>query len=309
MRIAVTGGAGFVGADLLRQIVERGDEAAVLARTPSKLPDLPGLRIVKGALEDETALAELARGADVFLHLAGVTHARRAADYRTVNVDGAARAAKAAAEAGVKFIHISSMSARAPETSPYARSKFDSEAAVAQASGGNPWLALRLPAIFGPGDFATLPYFKLIKSGLALEPRTEPPARASLLYVGEAGRAILAAAAAAAPGQVYEIGDDSPEGRAWAEIGAALGEVMGKAPRRLRVPRAPIAAYHGLLRAVENALGRNPSVREGQVNEFFHPDWTARDNLLSDAVGWRPETGLKEGFAKTVLWYQEHDLL
>jgi len=70
-----------------------------------------------------------------------------------------------------------------------------------------------------------------------------------------------------------------------------------------------IAAYHGLVRAAESALGRTPSVREGQINEFFHADWVARDNLLSAVGPWRPKTPLKEGFAKTACWYQEHGLL
>ncbi len=308
MRVAVTGGTGFVGADLVRQLIQQGSEVTALARDPTKLEASDKMRVVKGDLENERAMAELAEGADLFIHLAGVTHARRIEDYTRTNVDGAVRAAKAAAKTGAAFIHISSMSARAPHVSPYAGSKFESEGAVATASGDNPWLALRLPAIYGPGDMVTLPYFKLVKSGLALEPRTPEPARASILYVGEASQAILAAAGAE-PGRVYEVGDDAPEGRAWTEIGALLGEIYGNKPRVIRVPRGLIAAYHGLLRSAESAMGRNPSVRAGQVNEFFHPDWVARDNLLTEAAAWRPEITLQEGFAKTVRWYQEHGLL
>ena len=47
----------------------------------------------------------------------------------------------------------------------------------------------------------------------------------------------------------------------------------------------------------------------GNFLQFADPDWVARDNLLSAACGWRPETPLKEGFAKTACWYQEHGLL
>ncbi|MHA7870933.1 MAG: hypothetical protein ACX939_01145, partial [Hyphococcus sp.] len=59
----------------------------------------------------------------------------------------------------------------------------------------------------------------------------------------------------------------------------------------------------------ERALKRAPSVRTGQINEFFHPDWVARERLFNEAAGWRPATPLAEGFAKTALWYQERGLL
>jgi nucleoside-diphosphate-sugar epimerase len=312
-RAAVTGGTGFVGAALIEKLLNEGWDVAALARDPARLYRAQDVRVVKGDIGDETALAAIAQDTDVFFHLAGVTHARRAEDYARVNVTGAEAAARAAARAGARLVHASSMSARMPAVSPYAKSKFDSEAAVARAaaetSGGAPWITLRLPAIYGPRDMVTLPFFKLVKAGLALAPQTSPAARASILYVEDAAGALLTAAAQAPAGAVYEVGDERPEGHAWAEIGAVLGEVLGKRPLALAVPRPAIALYHGAVRAFEGALSRAPSVREGQINEFFHPDWVARDNLLAAACDWRPQTPLQEGFAKTIRWYQEHDLL
>lgn len=307
-KAAVTGGTGFVGAALIEKLLNDGWSVAALARDPARLENASSLAVVPGDLEDENALATLSQGADVFFHLAGVTHARRREDYRRINVAGAERAARAASTAGARFVHASSISARLPDVSPYARSKRESERAVADAAGEN-WLAVRLPAIYGPRDSVTLPYFKLVRSGFALEPKTQSPARASILYVDDAAGALIAAAQSPLRNQVLEAGDESDEGRSWAEIGKALGDVFDRRTRAIRVPRPVIAAYHGLLRSVETALGRAPSVREGQINEFFHADWVARDNLLSDACGWRPQTLLEEGFAKTVRWYQEHDLL
>ncbi len=309
MRVAVTGGTGFVGTALITRLIDKGIEVRALARNPDRFNAPQNITVLRGGLEDEAALSALAEGADIFFNLAGVTHARKADEYYQTNVDGAARAARAAAAQGAKLVHISSISARAPEVSPYARSKYESEAAIRAASGDNPWLALRLPAIYGPGDLVTLPYFKLVKMGLALEPRTPTPAHASILYVEDAAAAIVIASSSAPPRAVYEIGDDRPEGHAWSEIGAILGDQLAKRPRTIRVPRTLIGAYHKIISAAERALGRKPSVREGQVNEFFHPDWVARSDLLSDVTPWRPTTPLKEGFAKTALWYQKNDLL
>ncbi len=308
-RIAVTGGTGFIGAALIDQLIANGFEVRALARNAKRVKRAGEIEIVEGSLENEDALARLAAGADVFLHLAGETHAHSEQDYARINVSGAERAAAAAAKAGARFIHASSLSARKPETSPYARSKFDSEKAVADASAGNAFLALRLPAIYGPGDLVTLPYFKLLKSGFAFEPATESPARASLLFVEDAASAFIAAATRGEPGLVYEVEDDAAEGRPWSEIGKTLSGVFGNNAMALRIPKPAVALLHEGVRAAESIFGKTPSIRQGQVNELFHPDWVARHNLFGAATGWRATTSLKEGFAKTVRWYQEQGLL
>lgn len=309
MRIAVTGGTGFVGAALIDRLLREGASVSALVRNPSLYQPPGDVKIIAGDLDNQDALTSLADGAELFVHLAGLTHARKVAEYRHVNTIGAANAARAAADQGAQFVHVSSLSARAPHISPYAQSKYESESAIAAASGANAWLTLRLPAIYGPGDYATLPYFKLVKAGFALEPMTQTPARASLLYVDDAADAILNAARDAAKGMVYEVGDQRVTGYSWAEISAALAEALGAKTRRLRAPKALVGAYYGCFRALAMAFGRNPSVRQGQVNELFHPDWVAKDNLLTKATGWAPQTTIQEGFAKTVFWYQKNGLL
>ncbi|HNS85424.1 MAG TPA: NAD(P)-dependent oxidoreductase [Parvularculaceae bacterium] len=308
-RVALTGGTGFIGAALIDQLIAEGFAVRALARNKARVKRAGDIDIIEGDLENAAALAALADGADIFMHLAGETHARTEQDFARINVAGAERAAAAAAKAGARFVHASSLSARAPETSPYARSKFESEGAIARASAGNDWIALRLPAIYGPGDLVTLPYFKMLKSGFAFEPATETPARASLLFVEDAASAFIAAAAKGAPGNVYEVEDETPDGRTWSEIGKALSAIYGNNAMALRIPKPAIALVHEGMRAAETIFGRTPSIRQGQVNELFHPDWVARDNLFGAATGWRAATPLKEGFAKTVRWYQEQGLI
>ncbi len=308
-RVAVTGGTGFVGAALIDLLVAQHHDVVALVRDRQRLGARTNVEAVEGDLENEAALADLATGADIVIHLAGVTHAHSDADYDKVNVDGALRTAIAAQTAGARFVHASSMSARTPGVSAYAQSKFLSEETICKRLAEGNWIALRLPAIYGPGDRATLPYFRLVKSGFALEPATTPPARASILFVEDAAAALVCAAQADLPAGVYEVGDDRSDGHAWSEIGAVLGASLGRRPLAVRLPRPVVALAHNCTRLVENGLGRPPSVRSGQINEFFHPDWVARENLFSAASGWRPQTPLEEGFAKSVRWYQEQGLL
>lgn len=305
-RVALTGGTGFVGAVIIDHLLEKGIAVRVLARDRGRLKRAGAVDTVEGSLENGSTLDLLAKGASVVIHCAGLTHARRDADFAAVNAEGARRAALAARAAGAKFIHISSLAARAPHLSAYAASKHASEVAIAEVGGD--WLALRAPAMFGPGDAATLPYFRMVKHGFAPEPAASPSPRASILYVEDFAEAVLSAFTAQG-GRVYEVGDDRPDGHSWREIGAACAAALGAQPKRLRLPHWALRAYAGPASMVARLLGGAPMMTPGKVREFFHPDWAARENLLSDATDWRPETTLQEGFAKTAFWYQENGLL
>lgn len=308
-RIAVTGGAGLIGAEVINAALARGDAVVALARHPQKFV-VWGDRIslVTGDLSNAAALEKLLSGCNTVIHCAGLTHARADADYHAVNVEGAGAVARAAYAAGVAMAHASSLSARLANASPYARSKRDSEDAVRAAHPGA--VVLRLPAIYGPRDMATLPYFKMVKAGLAAEPATRPPARATLLYVDDAAAALTAAATPGAPAPgVYDVDDDAPAGRSWTEIGQILGRVLGVRTRRATTPRWALALWQSAVRLADAARGAAPTFRTGQINEIFHPDWVARDNLLSAAGIWRAKTPLEEGFAKTARWYQKAGLL
>ena len=309
-KIAVTGGTGFVGAAVIDKLLERGDSVTALARDPARLARADDVDIIRGDLNDKAAIEALVADADAVIHCAGLVKARRAQDFFDVNVEGARLVAEAAALAGgVKVVHISSLAARRPDLSLYAASKRDSEKAVAEAAGDSPWIAVRPPAIYGPGDQATLPYFKLVKSGFAPEPAAKPAPRASILFVGDVANAILVALEEAPAGGVYEIEDDRPEGWSWREIGETLAAAMDKRALALPLPRFVLASQAALGAGFARVAGRAPMVTPDKVAEFFHPDWVARDNLLSAATCWRPQTPLKEGFAKTVRWYQENGLL
>ncbi|MBI1364637.1 MAG: SDR family NAD(P)-dependent oxidoreductase [Alphaproteobacteria bacterium] len=308
-KVAVTGGTGFVGAAVIDALLESGARVTALARDPSRLARAGDLNVIRGDLRDKSSLMKLVSGADAVIHCAGLVKARRAAEFFNINAEGARAVAEAASTARAKLVHISSLAARRPELSAYAASKRASEAAVAEASGDNPWIALRAPAIYGPGDQATLPYFRLVKSGIAPEPAAKPAPRASILFVEDVARAILNALDAAPPRRVYEIGDEAPEGHSWREIGEALAASMNRRAARLPAPRFILSSYAAIGAGFSLLRGEAPMVTPGKIREFFHPDWVARDNLLSKATDWRPATPLKEGFAKTVRWYQENGLL
>lgn len=302
---AVTGGTGFLGAAIIERLLSRGDAVKALARGEGRLKSSSDrLHPIVGSLGDEHAVKALVDGADAVIHCAGLTHARRDCEFHEVNAAGAGRVAAAASKAGAFMVHVSSIAARRPEVSTYAASKRGGEDAVRAASAR--WAALRAPAIYGPGDAATLPYFRLVKSGFAPEPAATPAPRASILYVDDVADAAIATADAAPANGVYDLGDDRPEGRSWAEIGAALAAALRVQVRAIRAPRTVLLVLAGAVSSVGRAFGAAPMLTPGKIAEFFHPDWVARDNLLQSSSKWRPLIALEDGFAKAARWYKEN---
>ena len=110
---AVTGATGLVGNNLVRTLLERGDEVSVLVRGSDRreLADLV-LQVVPGDLSDPEALKTCFAGADVVAHVAasvdqGYTHVDR---LERVNVEGT-RSVCAALPEGARLVQVSSVSA------------------------------------------------------------------------------------------------------------------------------------------------------------------------------------------------------
>jgi uncharacterized protein YbjT (DUF2867 family) len=301
MLVAVTGASGFVGPHLVAALSRRGWKVRLLLRRWSPLPSLAGVEaeIVWGDLNDAAALRRLVDGADAVVHAAGLIKARDADDFMAVNRDGTARLAALAPNA--TFLLLSSLAAREPRLSPYAASKRAAEEALAGRAGA--WLAVRAPAVYGPGDRETLSYFRTAEFGIAPEPKGKG-ARLSLIHVQDLAEVLALALAGSAPPSVYEIDDGHPGGYGYGDMAEAAGRALGRRLTRVPVPRPVMAAVAGL-----NSLGQTlgGSVRiltAGKVAEIFHADWVANDRRLAATTGFRARYDLWTGFEDAVRWYR-----
>lgn len=121
MTAFVTGGSGFVGGAVIRALVATGRPVRALARSEAAAETVTGLGAepVAGDLSDRLALAAAMSGSDVVFHVAGVNQMcpRDPADLYATNVDGAATAVHAAADAGVGRVVLTSSSASIGESS------------------------------------------------------------------------------------------------------------------------------------------------------------------------------------------------
>lgn len=164
--IALTGATGFLGRHLLVGLLDQGYKVRALVRRPEALSNVShkNLEVIQGDLSSN--LTSWAVEAECVIHLAGLVKAPTWTDFETVNVKGAEAVAKAAEDAASpRLILLSSMTARAPEISRYAKSKKLGEEAV-KANFSGDLAVIRAPAVFGPGDKATKPIFDLMKRGV-----------------------------------------------------------------------------------------------------------------------------------------------
>ena len=304
--VAVTGITGFVGPHLVAALARRGFKLRLLVRRWSPLPSLAGVEadMVLGDLGDEPALKRLVEGADVVVHAAGLIKARRPSEFMAVNRDGTALLSALAPDA--RFLLLSSLAAREPQLSPYAASKRAAEEVVAGRSG--PWLTIRAPAVYGPGDRETLAYFRSVAGGLAPRPRMAD-ARLSLIHVADLADAVALAVENPPPASTYEIDDGKDGGYTYLDMARLAGEAVGRRAWSLAIPR-PVMAVLARVNATRNALGGSVQIlTPPKVNEIFHRDWTARDRRLAEALGFAPRYDLARGFRETILWYRQQGWL
>ena len=118
-RVLVTGGSGFVGANLVTELLDRGHEVRSFDRAPSPLPEHPRLRVLGGDICDPETVAAAVDGIDTIIHTAAIIDLMGGAsvteEYRqrsfAVNVTGTENLVRAAQAAGVKrFIYTASNS-------------------------------------------------------------------------------------------------------------------------------------------------------------------------------------------------------
>ena len=301
MRIALTGGTGFVGGHLIDAALAAGHQVTALTRRAQ--PGRDGLTWIAGDLADAGALAHLVKGADTVIHVAGVLKARDATGFAKGNVEGTQAVLAAAERARIRrFVHVSSLAAREPQLSLYGASKATAEALVEQSK--LDWAIVRPPAVYGPGDKETLDLFRMARRGLIFMP---PPGRVSLIHVDDLARLLLALAAPDAPARLLLEPDDGRSG-GWThrEFGDALAKAVGVTARTVSTPRPLLGLASRLDRLVR---GDDARLTPDRVAYFCHQDWVVNANAAIPSGLWRPQIATDSGLRQTADWYRSNGWL
>jgi nucleoside-diphosphate-sugar epimerase len=296
MKLAITGGTGFVGAHLLDAALDAGHIVKALTRRDQ--PPREGLAWVSGDLHDRAALENLVDGADAVIHVAGVITAANAAGFELGNVAGTLTMLAAATAGGVRrFVHVSSLAAREPKLSLYGASKHRAEELVH--GSGLDWVIARPPAVYGPGDKETLELFRMAKLRLMLMP---PKGRVSVIHVGDLARLLLALAEYSAPSNLLvEADDGKPNGWTHREFARALGRAVGTKPA---IVSSPGIVLRLAARADQLFRGPRAKLTVDRAAYFSHRNWVIEPRRGCPPGLWQPSIATEEGLKQTAAWYR-----
>ena len=313
----VTGASGFVGANLVRALLERGWRVRALLRGDA--PSLAGLDIepVAGDLF-APGLADAMRGCDAVFHVAATYSLwRRDRDLLSrANVEGTRNVLAAARAAGVpRTVHTSSVAAigvrgdghPADETyqSPperligaYKRSKYFAELEAQRAfAAGQDVVIVNPTTPVGPWDAKPTPTGEIVVRFLNRRMPAYVETGLNVVDVRDVAAGHVLAYERGRAGERYILGNENITLRALLD---RLAELTGLPAPRLRLPRAMPLAYAALGELVLARLGVTPdvavdSVRMAKQRMFYATEKAVGelgvprspvDTALADAVAW-----------------------
>lgn len=150
MRIAITGGTGFVGGHLAQRLIQEGHEAVLVARRQREA--LPAnVTFAASDLTNIEVLATAFAGCDAVAHCAGINREIGDQTYQRVHVDATRNVVEAARRTGVRKITLMSfLRARANCDSPYHTSKWAAEGIIRNS--GLDYTIIKAGMVYGHGD-------------------------------------------------------------------------------------------------------------------------------------------------------------
>ncbi|HKP54317.1 MAG TPA: SDR family oxidoreductase [Chloroflexia bacterium] len=304
----VTGAAGFIGSNIVEELVKRGEKVRALDNLSTGYrrnlePLLERIEFIEGSVTDDALLRRAFEGVDYVLHQAAIPSVPRSVEEplqsHEANATGTLKVLLAARDAGVKRVVFASSSAvygdsptmpkredmRTQPLSPYAVNKLAGEeyCKVFHRVYGLPTVALRYFNVFGPKQDPTSAYAAAIAAfASAILAGKQPTVYGDGLqtrdftYVSNVVDAnLLACETDAADGQALNIA-----------CGASISllDLIAELNSLLGTDLQPVFAPE----------------RKGDVKDSLADISPAREKL-----GYEPRVGLREGLANTVRWMQE----
>lgn len=327
MKILVTGGGGFLGSAICKQLLARGDQVIAFQRSASEELENLGVRIIRGSITDAELLSRSVKGVDAVIHTAAKAGLSGAYDdYFQPNVNGTENVINACHANGIrKLVFTSSPSVTHSDgdieggdeslpyadtyNSPYPATKALSEQMIMAANCPElHTVSLRPHLIWGPGDNHLLPQLlDRAKSGKLKLPG--PNKLIDTIYIDNAARAHLLALDRlqsdpdTVGGKTYFVSNDEPVTQSHI-IGGLLRAAGLEVEIQAISPRIAIAA--GTL--IENTwkilrLKSEPPLTRWSAEHLSTAHWYDISAVKRD-LGYKAEITIAEGLEKLAANYK-----
>ena len=292
MKALVTGGAGFIGSNLVRALLERGDEVRVLDNFSTgnrRNLDALDVEIVEGELRSYERVHNAVRGVEIVFHLGALGSVPRSVQdpltSSAVNVEGTLNVLLAARDEGIRRVVFSSSSSvygskrELPVTeslpsdpiSPYGVAKLAAErycVSFSRVYESFETVVLRYFNVFGPHQSPLSQYAAMVPLFITAIAAGEP---VTIFGDGEQSRdftyvsnvtdaTVRAAEAGGASGRIFNVAAGSPA--SVNTVAEAIGRILGKPVERRFAPPRPgdIRDSWADVSAARETLGYEPSV-------------------------------------------------
>ncbi|MEO8049232.1 MAG: hopanoid-associated sugar epimerase [Acidobacteriota bacterium] len=301
--VLVTGATGFIGWQVARQLLQRGQRVRALVRDPARsakaLAELEGVETVRGDLRDEDSLRRSVEGCETVYHVAAdyrLWAPRPEQMYRS-NVDGTRSLLTAAQKAGVeRCVYTSTVGcigmqkgdlgsedtpvSLAEMQGPYKRSKFLAEQVALQFAGeGFPVVIVNPTAPVGDHDFRPTPTGKIVVDFLRGAMPAYLDTGLNVAYVGDVAAGHLAACERGRVGERYILGG---ENLTLQQLFGKLEEVTGVLAPKVRIPYAVAYAAGVVSTGWASLTGKEPRAPFDGVRMARKKMWVRHDKAARE---------------------------
>ncbi|MEW5951262.1 MAG: NAD-dependent epimerase/dehydratase family protein [Elusimicrobiota bacterium] len=311
MKIAVTGGTGFVGSAVVKNLTALNEKILILSRRESQSYN-PNISVLKTDYHNMENLTDNLKGCDALIHLAAALFCRSSREYFKANAVTAKNLRIAAQKTGIKkIVYVSSLAAGGPmpldaqdrtesindnPISAYGKSKLAAEKELLEFSGD--LVVLRPPIVYGPKDAGFSKIAQWVKKGIMVVPGSDRTPF-SFIYLKDLAKCVQTALYSDFPkGEKYYVCENKTY--QWGEFIEEMAlQMKVKKPKMIKMPPSALYAAGFAYEVISYITKTEPVLNRDKAREAAGGKWTCSSSKWEKASGFSSWTPLREGLKET----------